>query len=135
MTNAPSASRTASLEAVDAAALRYLRALAAGDESAIDDAKNALRDCPGRAAGRVAAWSLARTFEALRRYARRPLRWGVAGEAPTPHERSLFNVAAALAKGDENAARAAAQWIATPQGENALLQRLAPAAQTLSRAA
>ena len=73
-------------------------------------AEASLRVEPGRAAGRVAAWSLHRAAEALRRGARRRLVIGE-GLAPSADERRLMLAARQVARGEEGAAETL-RWLA-----------------------
>ena len=92
--------------------LRFLflfRAVWAGEpDQAVAEAS--LRAEPGRAAGRVAAWSLRRAAEALRRGARRRLVIGE-GLVPSADERRLMLAARQAASGDADAADTL-RWLA-----------------------
>ena len=89
--------------------LSLLRAVWAGGADA-RAAEASLGACPGRAAGRVAAWSLCRALTALRTGARRPVRIGE-GLAPSPDERVLLEAARRVAAGEEEAATEGLRWL------------------------
>ena len=78
-------------------------------------------------AARVARWSLDRTENILRFFARTPLNISHAGVGTlTAHERSLEAIATSIAKGDRETARAYAQWLVKPAAIERLLRALEP---------
>ena len=97
---------------------------------ALREAEASLRATPGRAAGRVAGWSLTRAAEALRRGARRSLRIG-GTLTPSADEQRLVLACRALAAGDDEAARETLRWLAAPGDAGRAAERLAPAACAL----
>ena len=114
------------------AILDLFRALPQGDDEAIDTASDRLNARPGRAAGRVTAWSVRRASDLLQHGARRPVRFGRPGEAPTMHECSILEVLFALARGDEDSARRHALWLVRADMADRFVERLSPAAETLA---
>ncbi|MFP4519327.1 MAG: hypothetical protein ACLFQ5_07725 [Oceanicaulis sp.] len=118
----------------DLAALDVLRARLSGDGDAYDAAAATLHEQPGRAAGRVAAWSLARAADMLASQARRPVRLGAIGGPPTPPESQMLSIITALSRGDLHTARRRAEFLVRPAGVDPLLERLSPAAKLLSPA-
>ncbi|MDG6078557.1 hypothetical protein E3U23_05035 [Erythrobacter litoralis] len=84
-------------------------------------------DCVRGSAASVARWSLDRTQSILRYFSRAPLQVAEVGEhSPTPHEQSLQHIAACLAKGNRDLARAHAQWLVKPVAIERLLRALEP---------
>ena len=79
--------------------------------AAFEAAEASLRAEPGRAAGRVAAWSLGRAAAALGQGARRPLCVGRT-LAPSADERRLIAAARHLSVGQEDAASQTLAWLA-----------------------
>jgi hypothetical protein len=80
-----------------------------------------------RSAGRVARWSLERAASILQMAGRTRLRIAQEPDAElTPHERSLYLISTALAKGDTDTASAHAQWLVRPGAINAFLRALEP---------
>ena len=78
-------------------------------------------------AARVARWSLDRTENILRFFARAPLNIAPAGaDTLTAHERSLEAIATSIAKGDRESAKAYAQWLVKPSAIERLLRALEP---------
>ena len=89
---------------------------------------------PGRARGRVLLWAVGRAAAEVAHFGRRPLRVGAgARSAPTPDERAVLNIADALAVGDREAARRAAEWLLPEWRVDSLLRALEPAVEALSR--
>ena len=89
---------------------------------------------PGRARGRVLLWAVGRAAAEVAHFGRRPLRVGAgARSAPTPDERTVLNVADALAVGDREAARRAAEWLLPEWRVDSLLRALEPAVEALGR--
>ncbi len=113
------------------AILDLFRAFAQGDEATIETAASRLNNRPGRAAGRVTAWSVRRASDMLQRGARRPVRFGAPGAAPTAHECSILEVLFALARGETEAARRHAQWLVRGDTVDRFVERLSPAAESL----
>lgn len=91
----------------------------------------ALREKPGRAAGRIAAWSIARIADYLRRHARKPLIVGEPGDAPTPHEEALLLLLVDLNAGRSDIAKMRAAWLVPPYAVPGLFSRAEPVAGLL----
>lgn len=109
--------------------LHHLRAAWIGG-AAQDASATSLAACPGRAEGRVAAWSLGKAAGVLAYAARRPLVIGQ-GLAPSADERQALRTARALAANDWRAAEDAALWLVRREAVPALAQAFAPAACAL----
>ena len=109
--------------------LRFLSLLRAAwdGEAGQRAAEASLRAEPGRAAGRVAAWSLRRSVEALRCGARRPLAVGTA-LAPSADEQCLVLAARCLARGDHADAAETLRWLARTPFAAEVADRLTEAA-------
>ena len=88
-----------------------------------DAAEASLRAAPGRAAGRVASWSLDRAAGTLRRGARRRLVIGE-GLAPSADERCLLAAARQVACGDARAPETL-RWLARGPFAGEVAERLA----------
>jgi len=114
-------------------ALDVWRARFHADSDAEALARTRLQEQPGRAAGRVAAWSLSRAFDALFRSARRQPAFAAPGDAPTLFERQLVMILDALGRDDDALARAGAEFVLRQEGVEAFLERLRPAARALRR--
>ena len=107
----------------------HFRAHWFGDDAQIAASQKVLGECPGRAAGRVAAWSFARSACFLRRNSRRPLQVMAVGSATmTPHESGLLHIAERLREGCEAEARQHALWFVKGSAVDGLLARLKPVA-------
>jgi hypothetical protein len=105
--------------------LRHLRAAIAGGAAA-DASEAALAQWPGRAEGRVAAWSFSRAATILRRAGRRAVTVGQ-GLAPTADEAALLRVVRCLTERDWQGAEDAALWLVRRDAARDLAQALAPA--------
>ena len=89
---------------------------------------------PGRARGRVLMWAVGRAAAEVANFGRRPLRVGAGARSEaTPDERVLLNVADALARGDREAARGAAEWLVPEWRVDSLLRALDPAVEAMDR--
>ncbi|MEM9286050.1 MAG: hypothetical protein AAGA39_09215 [Pseudomonadota bacterium] len=105
--------------------LHHFRALTSSHEAERQASKDALAFEPGRAAGRVASWSLERSGEFLRRFGRRPLVLS-ARIVPSALETRLVEVVRALKAHDRSRAAQAALWLVPERHVAGLLDRLAP---------
>ncbi|MEO1041390.1 MAG: hypothetical protein AAFX52_03790 [Pseudomonadota bacterium] len=105
--------------------LHHFRATVSRREIDRRASKDALAQEPGRAAGRVACWSLERSADFLRRFGRRPLNNEVS-LAPSALEVRLVDVVRALKGHDRAKASRAALWLVPERHVAGLLDRLAP---------
>ncbi|MEO1657303.1 MAG: hypothetical protein AAFR65_06240 [Pseudomonadota bacterium] len=105
--------------------LHHFRAVTSGDAFNREATKDALALEPGRAAGRVACWSLERSAEFLRRFGRRPLD-RKNRMVPSSLEQRLVEVVRALKTHDRSRASQAALWLVPERHVAGLLDRLAP---------
>ncbi len=112
--------------------LDLLRARLSGDATAETRAADALHETPGRAAGRVAAWSLGRAGDIIARYARRPVQLGSAGTPATVQERQILMVLDALVDGDIDLARDGARFLVRADAVDLLIDRLGPASRAVA---
>ncbi|MGB7406829.1 MAG: hypothetical protein WA906_14170 [Pacificimonas sp.] len=102
------------------------------DEAARSRAE--LAASPGRAAGRVAGWALARSVDYLKRFSRRPLAIANDGGA-TSSERAVLTIIEELASGNEAHARMRAQWLVPTFAVPGLISRLEPLADVYPQVA
>ena len=87
---------------------------------------------PGRARGRVLLWAVGRAAAEVANFGRRPLRVGAGARSEaTPDEQAILNIADALASGDRDAARRAAEWLVPEWRVESLLRALEPAVEAL----
>lgn len=105
--------------------LHHFRAITSGNADDRRASKDALAQEPGRAAGRVACWSLERSAEFLRRFGRRPLNTTM-HLVPSASETRLVDVIRALKGHDRAKASCAALWLVPERHVAGLLDRLAP---------
>mgnify|MGYP006280103925 CR=1 FL=1 len=112
--------------------LDLIRARLGGDADAYDRAVAALHERPGRAAGRVAAWSLGRAADMIARYARRPIRLGAESAPATVQERQILMILDAIAGGDDALARDGARFLVQPNAVELLIERLTPASRAVA---
>lgn len=112
--------------------LRFLRALARGEDDAAQAIERDLFLSPGRAAGRVTAWSIRRTVQRLLTDGRRRFRFGLPGEAATLHETALLTLLEDLSAGRDAHARLRAEWLVPTHKATSLLQTAQPAAVALA---
>lgn len=93
-----------------------------------------LRECPGRAEGRVADWSIDRLVGALRRDGRRAMRFHVMGACElAADERQIMGLLQALAEGRVQEAELKAQWLVRGAGVAHFLERCQPLADIANR--
>ena len=115
--------------------LNYARARAFGFEAGERDALEALWESPGRAAGKVTAWSLDRALICLQRHMRRPI-FQVPGDHETSRlEEAFLELIDSLGHGRTEEARGRATFLIKPQGVEPFLSALMPAANSLAAAA
>lgn len=112
--------------------LDLVRARLSGDADAEVRAAEVLHETPGRAAGRVAAWSLGRAGDVIARYARRPVRLGEPGAPATVPERQILMILDALAADDAKLAREGARFLVRPDAVDLLIDRLTPASRAVA---
>lgn len=113
--------------------LHHLRAHASGECCRMNASKEALTEEPGRAAGRVASWSIDRTLAVIQRSGRRG--FGMSDSlVPTPQEKRLLDVVRSLADYDRESAAEAALWLVPKREVPSLLDRLAPLTLFYARA-
>ena len=109
-----------------------IRARLSGDAEAEARAASSLHERPGRAAGRVAAWSLGRAAEIIARHARRPVRLGEEAAPATVQERQILMILDAIAQGDDALARDGARFLVQPNAVKRLIERLTPASRAVA---
>ncbi|MEM7492528.1 MAG: hypothetical protein AAF296_04055 [Pseudomonadota bacterium] len=115
--------------------LNFARARAFGFEAGERDALEALWENPGRAAGKVTAWSLERSLICLQRHMRRPI-FQVPGDHETSRlEDAFLELVDSLGHGHTDEARRRAAFLIKPQGVETFLSALTPAANSLAAAA
>ncbi len=105
--------------------LHHFRAFVSNDAAEREASQDALAFEPGRAAGKVAGWSLERTTDYLRRFGRRPL--SQEGQmVPSTFETRVIEVVRALKAHDRVRAGRAALWLVPERHVTTLLDRIAP---------
>lgn len=115
--------------------LDFARARAFGFEAGEREALEALWENPGRAAGKVTAWSLERALISLQRHMRRPI-FQVPGDHDASRlEDAFLQLVDCLGHGRSDEARRRAVFLIKPQGVETFLSALTPAANSLAAAA
>jgi hypothetical protein len=105
--------------------LHHLRAQAGDCCRQREASRVALADDPGRAAGRVLAWSIGRTVTQVQRFGRRSFEPG-SSLTPNPTEARMLRIVRALSQGDREAAGREAEWLVGQGFVADLLDRMAP---------
>ncbi|MEM1087464.1 MAG: hypothetical protein AAGH90_07025 [Pseudomonadota bacterium] len=115
--------------------LDFARARSFGFEAGERESLEALWERPGRAAGKVTAWSLERALICLQRHARRPIFQAPGDHDASPLETAFLQTMQCLGASDMDEARRRATFLIKPDGIETFLSALTPAATSLANAA